>query len=75
MHGLVEYDLLGRLETFAADVARVREATGMPDVPLELQHVSKRPAAGLLDGRPELLRKVTDIYARDFELYGYASQR
>jgi hypothetical protein len=73
MHGLVEYDLLGRLETFASDVARIREATGMPDVPLELQHVSKRPAAGLFDGRPELLRKVTDIYARDFELYGYAS--
>jgi hypothetical protein len=71
MHGLVEYDLLGRLETFAADVARIREATGMPDVPIDLQHVSQRPAAGLLDGHPELLRKVTDIYARDFELYGY----
>ena len=72
MHGLVEYDLVGRLETFAADVARIRAATGMPDVPIDLQHVSKRPAMGLLDGRPDLLRKVCDIYARDFELYGYS---
>jgi hypothetical protein len=34
MHGLVEYDLIGRLETFAADVASIREATGMPDAQL-----------------------------------------
>jgi hypothetical protein len=72
MHGLIEYDLVGRLETFAADVARIREATGMPDAPIEARNVSKRPAAGLLDGRPDLLRRVADIYARDFELYGYS---
>ena len=71
MHGLIEYDLVGRLETFAADVARIREATGMPDVQIEPQHVSKRPVAGLLDDRPDLLRRVADIYARDFEVYGY----
>jgi hypothetical protein len=75
MDGLVEYDLLGRLETFAADVARIQAATGMPDVPIELQHASKRPAMGLLDGRPDLLRKVSDIYARDFEVYGYSTPR
>ena len=71
MHGLVEYDLVGRLETFAADVARIREATGMPDAPIEPQHASNRPATGLLDGRPDLLRKVGDLDARDFALYGY----
>ncbi len=72
MHGLIEYDLVGRLETFAADVARIREAAGMPDVPIEARNVSKRPASSLLDGRPDLLGRVADIYARDFELYGYA---
>jgi hypothetical protein len=72
MHGLVEYDLVGRLETFPADVARIREATGMPDVPIPTWNVSKKRATtSLLDGRPDLLRKVRDIYARDFELYGY----
>jgi hypothetical protein len=73
MHGLVEYDLLGRLENFGADLARIRAATGIPDVPIDLQHVSKRTAIGLLDGRPDLLRKLCDIYARDFELYGYST--
>jgi hypothetical protein len=72
MDGLVEYDLVGRLETFAADVARIREASGLPDAPIELQHVSRnRPATSLLDGRPDLLRKVRDLYARDFALYEY----
>jgi hypothetical protein len=71
MQGLVDYDLVGRLETFAADAARIRDATGMPDVPIELQHVSNRPAMSPLDGRPDLLRRVRDIYARDFELFGY----
>src|SRR3954471_5921422 len=71
MHGLVEYDLVGRLETYAADVSRIREATGMPDVGIELQHVSKRPATSLLDERPDLVRRIQEIYARDFELYGY----
>jgi Sulfotransferase family len=71
MHGLVDYDLVGRLETFVADVARIREATGMPDIPIEPQNVSRRGATSLLDGRSDLLRKVHDLYARDFELYGY----
>jgi hypothetical protein len=70
-HGLIEYDLVGRLETLAADVARIRAATGMPDVPIGLRNASNRPATSLLDGRPDLLRKVRDIYALDFELYGY----
>jgi hypothetical protein len=70
-HGLIEYDLVGRLENFAADAARVRDATGMPDIPMPQWNASKVSAAGLFDGRPDLLRKVHEIYARDFELYGY----
>jgi hypothetical protein len=70
-HGLIEYDLIGRLETLAADVARIRDATGMPDVPIGRRNASNRPAESLLDGRPDLLRKVRDIYTLDFELYGY----
>jgi len=70
-HGLIEYDLVGRLETFAADAARVRDATGMPDIPMPQWNASNKPATKLLAGRPDLRRKVQDIYARDFELYGY----
>jgi sulfotransferase famil protein len=57
-HGLIEYDLVGRLETFTADAARVRDATGMPDIPMPQWNASKRHDARLLDGRPDLLRKV-----------------
>ena len=71
MHGVLEYDLVGQLETFAEDVARIQEATGMPAVPIQARNVSKRAATNLLDGRSDLLRKVHDLYARDFELYGY----
>lgn len=72
MHGLVTYDLVGRLECFDADLAKVREATGMPDVPIEVwRNASAASSTSLFDGRPDLLRKVRSIYARDFELYGY----
>jgi hypothetical protein len=71
MHPLVEYDVVGRLENFAADLARVREMAGLPDVAVEVLNTSTRPSDSLFDGRPELLRRVRDVYARDFELYGY----
>jgi hypothetical protein len=70
MHPLIEYDLVGRLETFDTDLARIREATGLPDVPCPARNRTKRDGS-LFDGRPELLRKVCDIYATDLELYGY----
>ncbi|MBO0844810.1 MAG: sulfotransferase family 2 domain-containing protein [Nocardioides sp.] len=72
MHGLISYDLIGRLETFEADLEKVREATGMPPVPVEVgRNASPDSATSLFDGRPDLLKKVKRIYARDFELYGY----
>jgi hypothetical protein len=70
-HGLIEYDLVGRLETFATDMARIRETTGMADIPLPQRNASKRGATAVMDGRPDLVRKIREIYARDFELYGY----
>lgn len=70
MHPLIEYDLVGRLETFDADLARIREATGLPDAPVPTRNRTKRDGS-LFDGRPGLLEKVRNIYATDFELYGY----
>lgn len=70
MHPLIDYDMVGRLETFDADLARVRELAGLPEVPLEVRN-ERPPTASMLDGRPNLLRRVREVYARDFELYGY----
>lgn len=72
MHGLVTYDLVGRLESFGADLERIRAATGIPDVPIEVwRNASAKSDTSLFDGRRDLLQKVHGIYARDFELYGY----
>ena len=72
MHPLVEYDNVGRLENYDAELARVRQATGMPEVPVDVwRNVSTRPEEGLVDGQPALLRRVRGLYAVDCELYGY----
>jgi hypothetical protein len=71
MHGVVELDYVGRLETFAADLERVRELAGLPQVPLDARNRRATVADSLFDGRPDLLRRVGEVYARDFELYGY----
>jgi hypothetical protein len=71
MHPLVDYDLIGRLENFTADLARVRETAGLPDVPLEVRNRSDKLVGSLLGGRPDLRRRLEAVYARDFELYGY----
>jgi hypothetical protein len=72
MHPLVEHDLVGRLETFDADLARVRDIVGLPDVPYDVQNASRSHRHdSLFDGRPDLRRRVESVYARDFELYGY----
>jgi hypothetical protein len=71
MHGLVEYDLVGRLESFDADLARLQEMAGLPVVPTERRNVAPPADAGPTDRRPDLVRRLCDVYARDLELYGY----
>lgn len=70
MHPLVEYDLLGRVETFEEDLTKVADAIGVPAVSVQAQNTTSREAS-LFEGRSDLLRKVQRVYARDFQLYGY----
>jgi hypothetical protein len=72
MHPLVGYDLVGRVETFETDLERLREEARLPHVPLVSRNVSPRKAVdSVYDGRPDLVRRVEQIYAKDMELYGY----
>lgn len=72
LHPLVQLDLVGRLETFETDLERLREEAGLPHVPLVSRNVSPRKGAdSVYDGRPDLLRRVEQLYAKDMELYGY----
>ncbi len=72
LHPLVAYDHVGRLESFEADLARIQEEAALPRVPIKSRNVSSRPCAdSVYDGRRDLVRRVEQLYATDFELYGY----
>ncbi len=71
MHPILQYDHIGRLETFDADLAKIREAVDLPQVPFEIRNITRGSEASGYDGRPDLVRRVQSLYAMDFELYGY----
>jgi hypothetical protein len=72
MHPLVQYDKVGRLESFDEDLAVIRQEAGVPDVPVERRNTrSSEEAHSVYDGRSDLVRRVRDLYATDLELYGY----
>ena len=64
---------MGRVESFDADLERIREEAGLPHVPLEVKNTSRssKSSDSVFDGRPDLVRRVEQLYAKDFELYGY----
>lgn len=70
MHPLVTYDHIGRVETYAADCGRIRDALDLPALPVEHKNATGR-GGSLFDGRPSLRRRVEALYVADFELYGY----
>jgi hypothetical protein len=72
MHPLIEYDRIGKLENFDADLAKICEDAGIRDVPLERRNVRRTPDhESVYDRRPDLERRVRELFATDFELYGY----
>ena len=72
LHPVVTYDHVGRLESFTEDLEHIRQAAGLPHVPLETRNASMHMGAdSVYDGRPDLVRRVEQLYATDFELYGY----
>lgn len=72
MHPIVQFDHIGRLETFDADLARIREEAGLPVVPLQVRNVSRRvDRTSVYDGHPHRVRRVQELFATDLELYGY----
>ena len=70
MHGLVEYETIGRVETFDADLARIRDEAGLPEAPLKTRNYHggyDDPRAG----RPEFQRRLEKLCAEDYEVFGY----
>ncbi len=73
-HGLVELDVLGRLENFRPFLEELFETAGR-SAELgrlkSLQRVFNRSGSGTLSIPDHLRRRIRDIYERDFALFGY----
>lgn len=78
--GLIDYDFVGKQESFAADMDKVMSmVTGKPheNVVGEVNASPSKTSAGKRLAElftPDLARKVQDRYARDFEHYGYEAE-
>ena len=68
-HPLVRYDLIGRLESLDHDLASVRDALGLPDMPHEARNAST--GSLLLADRPDLRHRVEALFEVDLDLFGY----
>ena len=70
-HPMVTYDHIGRLESFDQDLARICEEANLPHVPLDRRNAGRDRPASVYEGRPDLRRRVEELFATDIELYGY----
>lgn len=72
MHPLVDYDRIGRVETFAESLATIQREAGLPSTPTSTRN-RKRSAGvpSVYDDRPDLVERARVLYALDLELYGY----
>lgn len=71
MHPVISYDRVGRIENFDADLRRVTDEAGLPTTPYAVRNSARRRPDSVYAGRPDLLRRVEELYALDMELYGY----
>ncbi|QZY28147.1 sulfotransferase family protein [Nocardioides coralli] len=72
LHPLVAYDRVGRVESFDADLQRIRDEAGLPALPWERRNSSRHQTPeSVYANRPDLVRRAERIYEKDFELYGY----
>lgn len=69
----LKFDLIGRVETFNADIARVFAAVGRPDFPpadlLAQRHNPSRPSD--FTATPAQRARIAQIYAADYQAFGY----
>jgi hypothetical protein len=72
LHPLISYDHIGKLENFTDDLERIPDEAQSPTSRSRLgtSRPGKHPDS-VYDGRPDLVGRVEQLYAEDFELYGY----
>ena len=73
LHGMANHSMIGKLENFGEDFPRLCEETGMPHDGMEIVH-KRAPATifdDLISGRPDRLKRIEQLYAKDMEIFGY----
>jgi len=71
MTSLIQYDHIGRIETFATDIEIISKAADLPPVPIEARNVAETRRIDIFADRPDLEERIRAIYAEDFETFGY----
>lgn len=72
MYPRVGYDRIGKVESFAADLAAIQRETGMPATPAETRNQQRRAdRPSVYDDRPDLVDRARTLYALDLKLYDY----
>ena len=70
LQGLIDYDFIGRFEQFDADFARVLDRIGQQtEIRTNRPHATGSQTVEMSD---RAQRMIAQIYARDFETFGYA---
>lgn len=72
-HGHLAYDLIGRLENYAADIRRLFEIAGREGFLTDeiLKARFNRSSKSELEINAQARRRIELLYARDYELFGY----
>ena len=70
----VSYDLIGRVETFDADIVRVFQSVGRSDflTPELLTPRHNRSTQGSFHANAAQKKRIASIFARDYEAFGYS---
>ena len=69
--GRIRYDLIGRLETFEADWARLTRRFALPRAPAFAGKRTKAAEKTQLTFSPAMAQAIQAAYAPDFETFGY----
>lgn len=76
-HGTAKHALIGKVENFNADFARLCEESGMPRAGIGHEHKQAPNTLHeeILGGRSDRLRRIVKLYEADLEIFGYQPDR
>ncbi len=69
MVDVIQYDHIGKLETMDADMAIIKAASKLPNLPVPYKNKGRKSTT--FDVTPAQKARLEQIYAQDFETFGY----